>query len=136
MTTHHQKTQKIVQSESSETALAGDIVKLMEMREVSYQATHALARGRANAVARVRNTQQTNGNTLSLVGQFSGYLNQHRAITAMSFIGIVFCTFLLLQELNHQALQNSDAFLLASDLPPEAFADKGFDSWIEAKSQY
>ncbi len=29
----------------------------------------------------------------------------------------------------------ADALLLASDLPPEAYVDKGFDAWLENSSQ-
>ncbi|OIQ86321.1 hypothetical protein GALL_318250 [mine drainage metagenome] len=29
-----------------------------------------------------------------------------------------------------------DALLLASDLPPEAYVDKGFDAWLENSSQH
>jgi len=31
------------------------------------------------------------------------------------------------------SLERSDAFLLASELPPEAFADKGFNTWLVSK---
>jgi hypothetical protein len=42
-------------------------------------------------------------------------------------------TFFAVQQLGStNNLENSDAFLLASDLPPEAYADKGFDAWIES----
>jgi hypothetical protein len=30
---------------------------------------------------------------------------------------------------------DADALLLASDLPPEAYVDKGFDTWLENSSQ-
>jgi len=33
-------------------------------------------------------------------------------------------------SVSHQ-MENSDAFLLASDLPPEAYADKGFTAWLD-----
>lgn len=31
---------------------------------------------------------------------------------------------------------DADALLLASDLPPEAYVDKGFDAWLENSSRH
>ncbi len=136
MTTNHQTEEDLMQTERSEKALAKDIVKMLDTRPVSFAVTESLARGRANAVLHTQHSAQNNGHSLSLLGQFSGYLNQHRLVSTLSFASLVLFTFLLVQQLEQQSLQNSDAFLLASDLPPEAFADKGFDSWIEAKAQF
>ncbi len=38
----------------------------------------------------------------------------------------------LTQHLSQQN-ENSDAFLLGSELPPEAFVDRGFEPWLNAK---
>jgi hypothetical protein len=40
--------------------------------------------------------------------------------------------------LQHNAINtpvDGDALLLASELPPEAYVDKGFDAWLEHSSQ-
>lgn len=136
MTTNNDIQEDVIHAELSEKALANDIVKWLDASPVSFAITESLARGRANAVMHTQQTAQNNGHSLSLLGQFSGYLNQHRLVSSISFASLVLFTFLLVQQLDQQSLQNSDAFLLASDLPPEAFADKGFDSWIEAKAQF
>ena len=60
-------------------------------------------------------------------------VEQHRLASAALLLVVMFLTFFAVQQFgfNHN-LENSDAFLLASDLPPEAYADKGFDAWIES----
>lgn len=60
-------------------------------------------------------------------------LEQHRMASAALLLVVMLLTFFAVQQFgfNHN-LENSDAFLLASDLPPEAYADKGFDAWIQS----
>ena len=58
---------------------------------------------------------------------------QHRVASAALLVAVMLLTFFAVQQLGStNNLENSDAFLLASDLPPEAYADKGFDAWIES----
>ncbi|MEO6118526.1 MAG: DUF3619 family protein [Methylotenera sp.] len=72
------------------------------------------------------------GSTLHWVGDHVGhFLGSHRAMSGAMMAGVMLLTFFAVQEFNfNNNLENSDAFLLASDLPPEAFADKGFDTWL------
>ncbi len=59
----------------------------------------------------------------------SNYVVHHRAISAAFAMMLV--TFFAVQQFGlNDNIENSDAYLLASDLPPEAFADKGFNTWI------
>lgn len=96
--------------------------------------------GRALAVSQLA-TRQTqiaqsvnrSGNVLHWLGQ--GF-EQHRTMTiAMITVAMLVGLFaaqqfgLVNMGLNRN-LEHSDAFLLASELPPEAFADKGFDQWL------
>ena len=54
---------------------------------------------------------------------------QHRAMSMV--FAMVIITFFAVQQFGvNDNIENSDAYLLASDLPPEAFADKGFNTWI------
>jgi hypothetical protein len=64
-------------------------------------------------------------------------MHQHRAIMpAVMLIGAVLIAFVITQQLTNQpAIEQSDAFLLGSELPPEAFVDKGFDAWLARSSQ-
>lgn len=71
---------------------------------------------------------------LRWVGQhFGSNVEQHWVASAALLLLVMFLTFFAVQQFgsNHN-LENSDAFLLASDLPPEAYADKGFDAWIQS----
>jgi hypothetical protein len=50
-------------------------------------------------------------------------------------LGAILLAFYAAQQFGSNAnLEEGDAFLLASDLPPEAYADKGFDTWLVSKS--
>jgi hypothetical protein len=56
-------------------------------------------------------------------------------MSAAMLAGVMMLTFFVTQQFGfNNNLENSDAFLLASELPPEAFADKGFDTWLESKT--
>jgi hypothetical protein len=58
----------------------------------------------------------------------TGHGSQFRSIaTALIFMVV---SFVLVQQFNNNNLKNSDAYLLAAELPPEAFADKGFNTWL------
>lgn len=64
-------------------------------------------------------------------------LHQHRVVTSAALVcSAVFVAFLLTQQLSEQEMMGQgDAFLLASELPPEAYLDKGFDVWLERTSE-
>lgn len=80
-------------------------------------------------------TMQQNGNLFIWLGSSLGqYFGHHRAMSAAMMAGVMLLTFFVTQQFGfNNNLENSDAFLLASELPPEAFADKGFDTWLESK---
>ena len=73
------------------------------------------------------------GHILRWFGHLGQNFEQHRIASAALLVAVMLLTFFAVQQfgVNHN-LENSDAFLLASDLPPEAYADKGFDAWIES----
>lgn len=84
--------------------------------------------------AKQTQTIQQNGNLLMWLGSGVGqYFGHHRAMSAAMLAGAMMLTFFVTQQFSNNNLENSDAFLLASELPPEAFADKGFDTWLESK---
>ena len=97
--------------------------------------TKRLSVARSLAVNQLANQQtnmwQQNGNVLQWFGQ---QFTQHLAMSGAMLAGVMMLTFFVAQQLSYDNnLENSDAFLLASDLPPEAFADKGFDTWLVSK---
>lgn len=69
-------------------------------------------------------------NTLRWFGDHFG--QQHRMMSVALVILVMLLTFFAVQQFAlDNKLEDSDAFLLASDLPPEAYADKGFDAWLD-----
>ena len=97
----------------------------------------AKARHQAASALAQRQSAQTidgAGRTLRL---FHDYIHNHRAMMSTALVcSAVFVAFLLTQQLSRQdSLEHSDGFLLASDLPPDAYLDKGFDVWLERSSQ-
>ena len=96
-----------------------------------------LSEARGLALSKLEASQGINqsGNVLQWVGHgFNGYFGQHRLMSAAITVGAMLLTFFVAQKFNeNNNLENSDAFLLASELPPEAFADKGFDTWLVSK---
>ena len=48
---------------------------------------------------------------------------------------LVLAVALLALVLSHRPPVEADALLLASELPPEAYIDKGFDAWLKNSSQ-
>lgn len=74
------------------------------------------------------------GHVLRMTGD---YLHRHRAIMpAIMIISAALLVFVITQNLTSRpVLEQSDAFLLGAELPPEAFVDKGFDAWLARSSQ-
>lgn len=74
-------------------------------------------------------------NVLQWLGHGVGaYFERHRMMSSLIIaVAMLFAFFAAQQFKADNTLENSDAFLLASELPPEAFADKGFDTWLVSK---
>jgi hypothetical protein len=96
-----------------------------------------LSEARGLAVNKLEDSQGVNrsGNVLQWMGNsFGAYFEQHRLMSTSIVVAAMLLTFFAAQKFNvDNNLENSDAFLLASELPPEAFADKGFDTWLVSK---
>ena len=96
-----------------------------------------LAEARSLAVSKLEASHGVNqsGNVLQWIGNgFGSYFEQHRLLSVAIVAGAMLLTFFAAQKINaDKNLESGDAFLLASELPPEAFADKGFDTWLVSK---
>ena len=93
---------------------------------VNYLAEQQAQYSTANQVA-------GHSNVLHWFGHLGQNFEQHRVASAALIVVVMLFTFFAVQQFgSNQNLENSDAFLLASDLPPEAYADKGFDAWIQS----
>lgn len=106
--------------------------KQAERLEVArHEAVNHLAAKQAQLVQNRQAAVQ--GNVLGWFGShFGQLLEQHRVASAALVIVVMLVTFFVIQHIAVSNLENSDAFLLASDLPPEAYADKGFDAWLDS----
>ena len=96
--------------------------------------TDRLAAARQQAVGRL--AQSAKGHT-GLSDRFMDYFHHHRAVSSAALAcSAVLVAFVVTQQLNNtEAEGHGDAFLLASELPPEAFLDKEFHTWLEQTSQ-
>lgn len=127
-----------------EGQVAHNIVELLNSRtdNLTEAEVQRLSVARSQAVNHLAKRQlalaadgsiSRNGNALRWFGQHVGhYFEQHRLMSAGLVVLTMLLTFVAVQQLGSSSnLENSDAFLLASDLPPEAYADKGFDTWLD-----
>lgn len=94
---------------------------------------------RVKAVARLAEQHQmaaasAGGPVLQLMGD---YLQRHRMLVPAALVaGAALVAFTVTQQVSRQhAIEHGDAFLLSAELPPEAFLDKGFDTWLRHTSQ-
>jgi len=118
------------------------IIQLLNANLASMDATtiNKLAQARQRAVsAHALSTQSLaelqQGGVLRL---FGSYFHHHPGFLAAMLCCLVLLTVFSVQQFsgssNEQDLEQSDGFLLASDLPPEAYVDRGFDQWLEKTS--
>jgi hypothetical protein len=64
------------------------------------------------------------------------HLHGHRAWVPMALLlAATLLLFVVMQQQSAREPVEADALLLASELPPEAYLDKGFDAWLENSSQ-
>jgi len=65
-----------------------------------------------------------------------GYWQQHRLLMTMMIGGLGLVALLTLQNLtNQEVYDQEDAELLSSDLPPEAYLNEGFDTWLSENAR-
>lgn len=127
-----------------EEQIARNIVELLNNRtqHLTLAEEQRLSTARNLAVNRLAGLQaqavgdggiNQGGHVLSWFGRHVGqYFEQHRVMSAALVVIAMLLTFFAVQQFGfNNNLENSDAFLLASDLPPEAYADKGFVAWLD-----
>ncbi len=93
---------------------------------LSMRTLKQLENGRELAVK--THAQHISGTSVNRDGTIShaiGWAEHHRMATTGMVLAAIIAGFVLMQSLNQT--ENSDAFLLGSDLPPEAFVDRGFE---------
>ncbi len=108
-------------------------VTLKKLETARHQAVSQLVAQQSGGVNQIGSVLQWFGN--------GAFFDQHRLLSICMLMAVALLTFFATQQLNkeHSPVvsydESSDAFLLASELPPEAFADKGFDTWVVSKRE-
>lgn len=105
--------------------------------DISQKLTNARFQAVAMAQSRLQSAPQLAGNAGVFSEQMTDYFTQHRlAASALFLMSALAVALFVNQHLSNETqLQNSDAFLLAAELPPEAFADKGFNAWVASSAK-
>jgi hypothetical protein len=106
--------------------------------ELDQQTSDRLLAARRKAVAAMTQPAyvahaETN---LAGVGRYiSEHLHGHHAWMPTALVISAALLVLVVLQQNYSEPVEADALLLASDLPPEAYVDKGFDAWLENTSR-
>lgn len=151
MNTHENKMEKVndnhVMDEAHDTGLmveaqiANHIIDLLDRRvqQLTPVEVQRLSTARSLAVSQLTSlqTQATSHRGVNQSGHvlqwFGDHLGQHKIMSSVLLVAAMLLAFFVVQQFSFtHNLENSDAFLLASDLPPEAYADKGFNAWLDS----
>ena len=102
-------------------------------QKLSMRTLKRLEEGRMLAVQRHANQQS--GHDIHQNGTLSHWLSwsHHPRLIGVGVLCAALIVGLTLSQHLSQQNENSDAFLLGSELPPEAFVDRGFEPWLNAK---
>ena len=99
---------------------------------LSMRMLKQLENGRERAVK--VHAQRISGVSLNHDGTLSGissWAEHHRIASTGLVLGAIIMGFVIMQSMGQR--ESSDAFLLGSDLPPEAFVDRGFEPSLNDK---
>ena len=118
-----------------EQKIAKDIIDLLDHDAQNLSAVNVakLASARQQALSSHMCLHKVSAFSLAGISHsFVEYFDKHRALTSSGLaLGIILVAFFVVQPFSHSNNNSgSDAFLLGSELPPEAYADKGFDTWL------
>lgn len=113
------------------------IAGLLDSRaqQLSMRTLKRLEDSRILAVQRHANLN--GGHDINQNGTLRHWLSwsQHLRLISMGVLCAALIVGLTLTHHLSQQNENSDAFLLGAELPPEAFVDRGFEPWLNAKAE-
>ncbi|MEZ0232519.1 MAG: DUF3619 family protein [Methylophilaceae bacterium] len=111
-----------------------------ELASMDANVVNKLVTARQQALSAMRASHQTamadsRGGVLRLFGD---NISSGRNLTIVVLLAsLAFFAFITTQELTSQdGIEQDDAFILGSELPPEAYLDKGFDTWLAQDSSH
>lgn len=125
---------------TGEQDTAKKIVDLLDegTGHLDYQTSEKLSAARRKAVAAVASPAYAHHAQLSLTGlghSVQEYFHHHHWMPMAIVASVALLLFVALQQHYSEPVE-ADALLLASDLPPEAYVDKGFDAWLKNTSRH
>ena len=105
-------------------------------RRLSMRMLKQLENGRERAVKvhaqRISGVSLNHDGTLNVsLSSMSSWAEHHRIASTGLVLGAIIMGFVMMQSMGQR--ESSDAFLLGSDLPPEAFVDRGFEPSLNDK---
>lgn len=113
--------------EAAEDIQARQIAGLLNAHTnlLSMRTLKQLEKGREQAVkAHMRQAGAINGD--GTIGNMVYWAEHHRIAATGMLLGAIIVGFVLMQSFG-QNIEHGDAFLLAAELPPEAFVDTAFE---------
>ena len=124
---------------NTEQEIAKNMVSLLDSGAQSLSADHVakLDGARQRALDKHLHLRIAPAHSISGMSHlFFDYFHKHRLLTSSSLaFGVILAAFLVVQPFSrYNSNEHSDAFLLGSELPPEAYTDKGFDTWLGQRS--
>ena len=126
-----------IESENIDTQ-AKQIAGLLDAHasRLSMRTLKQLENGRERAVKvhaqRISGVSLNHDGTLSVsLSGMSSWAEHHRIASTGLVLGAIIVGFVIMQSMGQR--ESSDAFLLGSDLPPEAFVDRGFEPSLNDK---
>ena len=127
------------ENELREQQIANRIVALLDERALNVDAKTA---SKLNYVRQQALANMTTTSSRAVVSQsgvlqlFGGYWHQHRLLMMLLMCGLGLVALLTIQNIANQDIsEQGDAYLLASDLPPEAYLNEGFGTWLSENTQ-
>lgn len=97
------------------------------LKRLEQGRTLALAAHRASIAGHQANQDGT------LTSWFSW--GQHPRLMSVGLLSVALLVGLMITHNYNRQIEQGDAFLLGAELPPEAFVDRGFEPWLNAKAE-
>lgn len=128
-----------VETELRDEEIAKRIASLLDEQALSVDAKVAakLSYSRQQALAKMgRSPSKISFSQNGVLHLLGGYWHQHRLLMTMLMCGLGIIALFTMQNLTGQeSAEQGDAYLLASDLPPEAYLNEGFGTWLSENTQ-
>jgi len=127
------------QAELRDQALAERIASLLHEQASNIDARLASKLNYARQQALANMASPSSGKAISqngVIRLFGNYWHQHRLLVTLMMCGLGLLALLAMQNIaNQEDAEQGDAYLLASDLPPEVYSNEGFGTWLSENTQ-